>query len=228
MHLIRIVGIGVIIEDDVMATDWNEKKSHFSGLVLSWDEKDDFQRLLAVIQNDVVDTLNTVLEYGFVLEFDINQHSFVNKSPYFWAEVMKSLRFTLVMKTAKLFDESKDAIGLQKIFNILEQSPYREDLRKELADCRNQYSGYHDYIEEIRTLRDKLYAHNDKKEYQFWKYPSDKDLEFEGTFWGKLEEILIWARDSLLRIRTIMGDGYPVNIEITNDLVNILTNQTDD
>ena len=206
-----------------MTTDWNEKKSHFSGQTLSWDEKDDFQRLLTVIQNDVVDALNTTLEYGFVLEFDTNQQSIVNKSPHFWAEVMKSLRFTLVMKAAKLFDESKDAIGLQKIFNILEQSPYKEVLRKELVNCRNQYAGYHDYIEEIRTLRDKLYAHNDKKEYQFWKYPSDKDIEFEGEFWGKLEEMLIWARDSLLRMRTIMGDGYPVNIEITNDLVNILT-----
>ena len=136
---------------------------------------------------------------------------------------MKSLRFTLIMKTARLFDESKDAIGLQKVFNILEQSPYRENLRKDLDVCRNQYNGYHDYIDEIRMLRDKLYAHNDKKEYQFWKYPSDKDIEFEGEFWGKLEEMLIWARDSLLRMRTIMGDGYPVNIEITNDLVNILT-----
>lgn len=206
-----------------MSTDWNEKKSHFSGQTLSWDAKDDFQRLLTIVQNDVVDALNTTLEYGFVLEFATNQQTFTNKSPHFWAEVMKSLRFTLIMKTARLFDESKDAIGIQKVFNILEQSPYRENLRKDLDVCRNQYNGYHDYIDEIRMLRDKLYAHNDKKEYQFWKYPSDKDIEFEGEFWGKLEEMLIWARDSLLRMRTIMGDGYPVNIEITNDLVNILT-----
>ena len=205
-----------------MTTDWNEKKSHFSRQILSWDEKDDFQRLLTIAQNDVVDALNTTLEYGFVLDFVADQQSFVNKSPHFWTEVMKSLRFTLVMKAARLFDESKDAIGLQKIFNILEQSPYRESLRKELVACRKQYDGYYDYIEEIRTLRDKLYAHNDKKEYQFWKYPSDKDLEFEGEFWGKLEEMLLWARDSLLRMRTIMGDGYPVNIEVTNDLVNIV------
>ena len=129
------------------------------------------------------------------------------------------------MRVARLFDESRGAIGLQKVFNILEQSSYRENLRKELLDCRNQYSDYHYYIDEIRTLRDKLYAHNDKTEYQYWKYPSDKDIEFEGDFWGKLDEMLIWARDSLLRIRTIMGDGYPVNREITNDLENILTIQ---
>ena len=208
-----------------MSTDWNKKKSLFSGQILSWDEKDDCQRLLTIVQNDVVDALNTTLEYGFVLEFTSNQHTFINKSPQFWTEVMKSLRFTLIMKTARLFDESKDAIGLQKIFNILEQSPYRDDLRKDLEVYRNQYNGYRDYIDEIRMLRDKIYAHNDKKEYQFWKYPSDKDIEFEGKFWRKLEEMLIWERDSLLRMRTIIGDGYPVNIEITNDLVNILPSQ---
>jgi len=206
-----------------MITDWNKKKSHFSGQTLSWDEKDDFQKLLTIVQNDVVDALNTTLEYGFVLEFTAKQQALMNKSPHFWAEVLKSLRFALIMKIARLFDESRGAIGLQKIFNILEQSPYSEDLRKELEICRDQYNGYHDYIDEIRTLRDKTYAHNDKKEYQYWKNPSDKDIEFEGKFWGKLEEMLIWARDSLLRMRTIMGDGYPVNIEITNDLINILT-----
>ena len=66
-----------------MSTDWNEKKSHFSGQTLSWDAKDDFQRLLTIVQNDVVDALNTTLEYGYVLEFATNQQTFTNKSPPF-------------------------------------------------------------------------------------------------------------------------------------------------
>lgn len=210
-----------------MTINWNKNKSTFSGQVLSWEQKDDFQRLLTIFQSDVVDALNTTLEYGFVLEFAANYQLFMNKSPQFWTEVMKSLRFTVVMKTAKLFDESKDAIGLQKIFNILEQSPYDRKLKNALVECRNQYSGYRVYIEELRTLRDKFYAHNDKKEYQFWKYQSNNIIEFEDEFLGRIEEILIWTRDSLLRMRTIMGDSYPVNREITNDLINILTTHSE-
>ena len=202
-----------------MPTDWNEKKSQFNSIALSWDEKDDIQKLLTILQTDVVDALNTTLEYGFVLDFTLQHHTFADKSPRFWSEVMKSLRFSSIMQSARLFDESKDAVGLQKVFNILEQSRYRELLKQELEDCRIQYSGYLVYIEGIRTLRDKFYAHNDKKEYQFWKHPiPEKDIEFEGEFWGKLEEMLIWARDSLLRMRTLTGDCYPVNTEITNDL----------
>lgn len=50
------------------------------------------------------------------------------------------------------------------------------------------------------------------------------DLEFEGEFWKKLEEIIIWARDTLLSLRSLIGDNYPVNIEISNDLYNLLEN----
>lgn len=47
------------------------------------------------------------------------------------------------------------------------------------------------------------------------------DVEFDGEFWKVLEEILIWVRDSVLRLRVLVGDGYPVNREIANDLVNM-------
>lgn len=208
-----------------MSTNWNKNKSNFSGRALSWDQKDDIQKLLTMLQNDAVDTLNSVLEYSFIMDFMSAQTSYVNKSPCFWSEVIKSLRFTLIMKTARLFDESKDAIGLKRTFHILEQSHYREVLISELNEAKNQYDTYHVYINEIRTIRDKLYAHNDKKEYQFWKSPNEMDLEFEGEFWKKLEEIIIWARGTLLSLRTLTGDNYPVNIEISNDICSLLANK---
>ena len=205
-----------------MSTDWNQKKFSYEGNELSWDKKDDIQRLLTVLQNDAVDTLNTVLEYGFVLDFTTKHLGFVNRAPSFWSEVMRSLRFTLIMKSARLFDESADAIGLNKVLNILEQSIYGSRMKNELKEIREQYSKYHKYINEIRIIRDKIYAHNDKKEYRFWKHNDTKNLEFEGEFWNKLEEILVWARDSLLSLRVVTGDGFPVDIEITNDLEKLL------
>ena len=212
---------------DTMSTNWNQEKYNYTGQTLSWDQKDDIQRLLTMLQNDAVDTLNTVLEYRFVMDFTFEEQSYTNKAPYFWGEVMKSLRFTLIMKSARLFDESTDAIGIKKVFNILEQSPYHSIMHDDIKNAIFQYETYHIYIDEIRTIRDKLYAHNDRKEYQFWKHPSDKDIEFDGKFWGKLEEILIWVRDTLLSLRSLTGDSYPVNIDISNDLYNLLPNNND-
>ena len=212
----------MMLDEVFMNTNWNKNKSNFTGRALSWDQKDDIQKLLTMLQNDAVDTLNSILEYSFIMDFISDQTSYINKAPCFWSEVIKSLRFTLIMKTARLFDESKDAIGLKKAFHILEQSHYGKDLTSELNKARSQYDTYHDYIIEIRTIRDTLYAHNDKKDYQFWKNPNEMNLEFEGEFWKKLEEIIIWARDTLLTFRTITGDSYPVNIEISNDICNLL------
>lgn len=205
-----------------MGTDWNQKKFSYKGNVLSWDKKDDIQRLLTILQDDAMGTLNTVFEYGFVMNFTTEHLAFINKAPTFWAEVMRSLRYTLIMESARLFDESADAIGLNKTLNILEQSIYGSRMKNELKKIREQYDNYHKYIDEIRTIRDKIYAHNDKKEYKFWKSNETRNLEFEGEFWNKLEEILIWARDSLLSLRTLTGDGFPVNLEIKNDIDNLL------
>lgn len=205
-----------------MASDWNALRSEYNGQVLSWEQKDDTQKLLTMIQVETVDALNAALEYSYLLDFVDNHLSFVNKAPLFWSEAMKSMRFTTVMRAARLFDESRDAISLKKVFNKLEQSSYRNAVAIELKTCKKQYDTYHDCIEEIRTLRDKQFAHNDEKELQFWKHPREKDLEFEGEFWWKLEEMLRWARDTILTLRTLIGDGFPVDNEIRNDLSGLL------
>lgn len=205
-----------------MNTEWNAKGLGFDREPLTWDEKDDTQRLLTMLQVDVVELLNVALEYGFVNNFFNEQLEYINKAPFFWSNVITALRFTLVMKFAKLFDESSGAIGINKAFNILEQSKYEPSVKGELKIARERYEEYRPYIKEIKTLRDKAYAHNDKKEYQFWKSSEENDLEFEGTFWGKIEEIIIWARDTLLSLRSLTGDSFPLGIEIKNDVYNLM------
>ena len=203
-------------------TDWNAIKNRYDGQIMAWEEKDDIQRLLSRLQSDAVDALNTALEYQYVIEFMDENLSYINKAPVVWSEVICSLRFTFIMKAARLFDESKDAFGLQKAFNKLENSKYCDDVKEDLRRCREEYSSYRQYIDEIRTIRDRLYAHNDKKEYRFWKYPPERDLEFEGEFWGVINEMLRWASNSLLCLRTITGDQYPLNAIINNDVQNLI------
>ena len=211
-----------------MSIDWNKLRANYNGAFISWDNKDEIQRLLTVVQSDIVDAINTALEYRYVLDFTSDHLDYMNKAPQFWSEVIPALRVSLIMQIARLFDESKDAIGIKKTLNILEQSNYRDNISEDIKNIRQQYTAYHKYIEEIRELRDKKSAHNDKKEYQSWKWPATKDLEFEGEFWSKVDELLIWARDSLLLIRTKIGDGYPVNSEIENDVDGLLSIQLQD
>ncbi len=34
---------------------------------------------------------------------------------------------------------------------------------------------------------------NDKRNYQFWKRQQESDIEFEGSFWSKIDEMVKWV-----------------------------------
>lgn len=86
--------------------------------VIDWDDKDDIQKLLTVLEYDVASALNDALRFKYVLEiFDTNL-DFINKASCFWTGVITSLRYSMLIQTARLFDESKDAIGIKKILNL--------------------------------------------------------------------------------------------------------------
>ena len=94
--------------------------------VIDWDDKDDIQKLLTVLECDAASALNDALQFKYVLELFDEHLDFINKAPCFWMGVITSLRYSMLMQAARLFDESKDAIGIRKILNIVEQSKYRD------------------------------------------------------------------------------------------------------
>ena len=82
--------------------------------VIAWDDQDDIQKILTVLECDAGEALNDALQFKYVLElFDTNL-DFINKTPCFWKSVITSLKYSILMQTARLFDESKDAIGIRK------------------------------------------------------------------------------------------------------------------
>ncbi|MCM1160742.1 MAG: hypothetical protein NC412_05920 [Roseburia sp.] len=114
--------------------------------VINWDDKDDIQKLLTVLEYDAASALNDALQFKYVLEiFDTNL-DFINKAPCFWNGVITSLRYSMLMQAARLFDESRDAIGIKKILNIVEQSKYRDVAKEVLCKFRNEYNGYQNLL----------------------------------------------------------------------------------
>ena len=160
--------------------------------VIDWDNKDDIQRILTVLECDAGEALNNALQFKYVLELFDENLDFVNKAPCFWSGVIDSLRYSMLMRAARLFDESRDAIGIKKALNIVEQSKYREAAKEVLCRVRNEYDGYQNMIEDIRNMRDKIYAHNDKALYRDWD--SDRDATIDDPLWEKMIELFRWAK----------------------------------
>lgn len=156
--------------------------------VIAWDDQDNVQKILTVLQCDAGEALNEALQFKYVLElFDANL-DFINKAPYFWKSVISSLKYSMLMQTARLFDESKDAIGIKKILNRVEQSKYRDAAKEVLSRVRSEYDGYQNLIEEIRNMRDKIYAHNDKILYRDWDI--ERDAAIDDPLWERVVELL--------------------------------------
>ncbi len=189
---------------------------------LDWRDKDDIQRILTSLEMDAILALNDALQYKYVLEFFDNNLNFINKAPCFWSGVITALRYSMLMQAARLFDESKDAIGMKKALNILEQSKHRDVAKKELAKVRIEYEGYQDLISDVRSMRDRFYAHNDKTIYKDWDY--DRDAILDNPLWARMVELLRWAKNSFLALRSTYGDTLPIGIETKNDVVNLLQN----
>ena len=190
-----------------------------TGTIIKWDEKDDIQRIVTYAEVEAAQALNTVLEYKYVFDFFISDEKYINQAPFFWGEVLVSLRYTMLMRAARIFDESKDALGMKKILNMIEQSIHGQQSSEIIKDIWKQYNNNASQINQIRLLRDKLYAHNDKTEYQDWKH--DRDIEFDSEVWFHLEELLRWAKESYLKLRTSWGESYPLYFEIKNDVYKI-------
>lgn len=188
--------------------------------VIDWDNKDDIQRILTVLECDAGEALNNALQFKYVLELFDENLDFVNKAPCFWSGVIDSLRYSMLMRAARLFDESRDAIGIKKALNIVEQSKYREAAKEVLCRVRNEYDGYKNMIEDIRNMRDKIYAHNDKALYRDWD--SDRDATIDDPLWEKMIELFRWAKDSILSLRGTYGDNFPLYFETKNDVKNLL------
>lgn len=188
--------------------------------VIDWDNKDDIQRILTVLECDAGEALNNALQFKYVLELFDENLDFVNKAPCFWSGVIDSLRYSMLMRAARLFDESRDAIGIKKALNIVEQSKYREAAKEVLCRVRNEYDGYQNMIEDIRNMRDKIYAHNDKALYRDWD--SDRDATIDDPLWEKMIELFRWAKDSILSLRGTYGDNFPLYFETKNDVKNLL------
>jgi len=191
-----------------------------TGNIINWEEKDDTQKLMTIAEQDAATALNTALEYRYVLSFIDENIDYVNRATNFWSETIRALRYSMIMQSARLFDKTKGVISMEKLFNKIEQNNPCDMTKKELVRIKKEYENYESVIREIRTLRDKILAHNDSAVYQWWKNGNSQiyELEFDECFQGNLIELLKWTKNSILALRTTWGDSYPIHFEITDDV----------
>lgn len=128
-----------------------------------------------VMWNGLREEMQNGAKYEILLDF----------SPCFWTITLNNLLSRTLLGTAKLYDENKKCIGLQKIINICEQNQelfpknrtatytdgytgektsftISKDVSESIRIAKQKYQDVHDLRIQLMSLRDKYLAHADK------------------------------------------------------------------
>lgn len=189
--------------------------------MINWDNKTSMQKILSIFEYDVKIALDNALQYKYLLEAFYN-NSVVNVAPVFFSSALYSFRYSLIMRSARIFDESKDSYGFNKILNKLEMT-YSTDLKVTsiIYDIRKEYENYKPIFNDIRSLRDKVFAHNDNKIYRGGDSFTEEDA-IDKFDCAEFEKVLRWTLYACQRIEIGYGDEPIPYRELVNDIKNLI------
>lgn len=137
----------------------------------------------------------------------------------FWKVVTDNCCLRTLVELAKTYDEGKDSVGLMKIINQTDQICSDEATKILLKDARKRYNDLEPLRNKLRVLRDKGFAHSDKK------YAADLNalVTTYGLPLDELDLLLNTAADICSDILgTITEKGRSVELTLPDDATEII------
>ena len=81
----------------------------------------------------------------------------------FWRMVTDNNIFRTLVELSKIYEEGKDAVGLKKLINQVEQSKTEFDNTELVQKANKKYAEVEESKAKLKTLRDKGLVHSDKE-----------------------------------------------------------------
>lgn len=147
-------------------------------LYIDGEESTRLQNILFTIYFQCKDIRETINQYFIYAELEDDRiiEKF-NEFPSLFSTILDSMRYRIVIGMGNIFDNNHKSLSIWKILNLCEQEG-KEKLNKEVKKVRDELSDYKDFIENINTLRDKMYGHIEIKYSLETEDIYDKDFEF--------------------------------------------------
>ena len=165
------------------------------------DEYDDIMQEISIIMYFIEDTVDCIDQYYDLYNISLNNIKFINIAPSFFAQTLNSFKFKINISFSKIFDKSKTSSGIERLLNRVEQQKdYNKLCINEIKEGRILIESYVPIIELLKSVRDKFYAHIDKK-----IILEQEKLQPEFTNYIKLKEILISTWNVLNKIMVKCG-----------------------
>lgn len=165
------------------------------------DEYDDIMQEISIIMYFIEDTVDCIDQYYDLYNISLNNIKFINIAPSFFAQTLNSFKFKINISFFKIFDKSKSSSGIERLLNRVEQhKDYNKLCINEIKEGRILIESYVPIIELLKSVRDKFYAHIDKK-----VILEQEKLQPEFTNYIKLKEMLISTWNILNKIMVKCG-----------------------
>lgn len=165
------------------------------------DEYDDIMQEISIIMYFIEDTVDCIDQYYDLYNISLNNIKFINISPSFFAQTLNSFKFKINISFSKIFDKSQSSSGIERLLNRVEQhKDYNKLCINEIKEGRIMIESNLPIFELLKPVRDKFYAHIDKK-----VILEQEKLQPEFTNYIKLKEMLISTWNILNKIMVKCG-----------------------
>ena len=182
------------------------------------------QELLQYL-NYVIELRNTFLLYKKIKSDKNSSLEKVNKYPYLFVTIINALEYSFIMQSYKIFDDTED----KNIFTLIKlcrnnQKHFfnKNEILKTLDELELYLSTKKLIIENIRSLRNKFFAHTDRK---YFAVPDQVLKDFS----IKNEELEFLIQDTFKYVKKMYSLLQPFMLvdwaeHIDNDWNNIISN----
>ena len=118
----------------------------------------------------------TINQYELLLTYeDLNK--IMDKYPKLFFATLESMRYRIIIGIGNMIDNDKKSLSINKVLNLAEQEGI-EKVNRIIKKFRKQLLNYDEVINNIKLLRDRMYAHIDIEYSLEEEEIFDQDFEF--------------------------------------------------
>lgn len=118
----------------------------------------------------------TIIQYEF-LSTNEEFYTIMDKHPHFISVSLESMRYRIIIGLGNMVDNDKKSLSINKILNLAEQEGI-EKVNSIIKSARKSLLSYGNLIDNIKLLRDRMYAHIDVEYSLEEEELFDPDFEF--------------------------------------------------
>ena len=155
----------------------------------------------------------TIKQYEFLsMPLDNELDKVMDKNPKLFFSAIESMRYRIVIGLANIVDNDRRSLTINKIINLSEQEGNKK-INDIIKKFKNDMSEYNEFVENIKLLRDRMYAHIDIEYSLEEEEIFDIDFEFLNKQIEQAKKLINYVMEICVEISKEY-DGDSVHISI--------------